>query len=128
VRASRSIVPSPDRIRVVVADDDEAVRTVLMRVLVDEGFDVVGAAADGLEAVSLAGELRPDTVLLDVRMPRVGGIEAARRIRPIDPAVRVVMLSAYDDPALQQEATAAGASRFLVKGCSLSELVDAVGG
>ncbi|HEY2543059.1 MAG TPA: response regulator transcription factor [Gaiellaceae bacterium] len=121
-------MPSPDRIRVVVADDDEAVRTVLMRVLVDEGFDVVGAAADGLEAVSLAGELRPDTVLLDVRMPRVGGIEAARRIRPIDPAVRVVMLSAYDDPALQQEATAAGASRFLVKGCSLSELVDAVGG
>jgi DNA-binding NarL/FixJ family response regulator len=119
---------SPERIRVLVADDDEAVRNVLMHVLVDEGFDVVGLAADGLEAVSLADALRPDTVLLDVRMPNVGGIEAARRIRPIDAAVRVVMLSAYDDPALQQEATDAGASRFLVKGCPLSELVDAVGG
>ena len=115
-------------LRVLVVDDDEAVRTVLSHVLGDEGFDVVGVAADGLEAVTLARALRPDTILLDVRMPGVGGIEAARRIRPIDPHVRLVMLSAYDDPTLQREAADAGASRFLIKGCALSELVDAIAG
>jgi len=129
-------VPSPDlayaapatAMRVLVVDDDDAVRTVLSHVLTDEGFDVVGVAADGLEAVALAKELRPDTIVLDVRMPGVGGIEAARRIRPIDAHVRFVMLSAYDDPTLQREAADAGASRFLVKGCALSDLVDAIAG
>ena len=119
---------SPDAVRVIVADDDEAVRNVLAHVLVDQGFDVVGMAADGLEAVALAESLQPDAVVLDVRMPRVGGIEAARRIRPLRAGTRVVMLSAYDDPALQQEAAAAGASRFLVKGCPLSDLVEAIDG
>lgn len=119
---------SPDAIRVLVADDDESVRTVLAHVLADYGFDVVGVAADGIEAVALTESLQPDAVVLDVRMPRVGGIEAARRIGPLRAGLRVIMLSAYDDPALQQEAAAAGASRFLVKGCSLSDLVDAVGG
>jgi two-component system invasion response regulator UvrY len=114
--------------RVLVVDDDDAVRTVLSHVLTDEGFDVVGVAADGLEAVALARTLHPDTIVLDVRMPGVGGIEAARRIRPVDPNVRLVMLSAYDDPTLQREAAAAGASRFLIKGCALSDLVDAIAG
>jgi len=118
-------VPSPDALRVLVADDDEAVRNALARVLEDEGFRVVGLAADGAEAVELAQTLTPDAVVLDVRMPRVGGIEAARRIGP---RIRVVMLSAYDDPALQREAADAGASCFLVKGCALSDLVEAVSG
>lgn len=120
---------SPDRAtRVLVVDDDEAVRTVLAHVLADEGLDVVGVAGDGADAVTLAEELRPDAIVLDVRMPGVGGIEAARRIRPIDANVRLVMLSAYDDPTLQQEASSAGASAFLVKGCALTDLVQAVGG
>ena len=121
-------MPPPEALRVLVADDDEAVRNVLEHVLDDEGFDVLGLAVDGAEAVELTEALTPDAVLLDVRMPNVGGIEAARRISPLRPATRVVMLSAYDDPALQQEAADAGASCFLVKGCSLSELVDAVSG
>jgi len=120
--------PSDRPARVVVVDDDEAVRTVLSHVLADEGLEVVGVAGDGAAAVCLAESLRPDAIVLDVRMPGIGGIEAARRIRPIDPDVRLVMLSAYDDPTLQQEAAAAGASVFLVKGCALSELVQAVGG
>lgn len=119
---------SPESVRVLVADDDEAVRDALAHVLTEEGFDVVGLAADGAEAVELAESLAPDAVILDVRMPRVGGIEAARRISPLRSDTRVVMLSAYDDPALQREAAAAGASRFLVKGCSLSELIEAVTG
>jgi DNA-binding NarL/FixJ family response regulator len=116
------------RPRVLVVDDDAAVRGVLSNVLADEGFEVVGAAADGAEAVELARSLRPDTVLLDVRMPGVDGIEAARRIRALDPGVRLVMLSAYDDPTLLREAAGVGASRFLVKGCPLPDLVEAVAG
>jgi DNA-binding NarL/FixJ family response regulator len=114
--------------RVLVADDDEAVRTVLSHVLSDEGIDVVGLACDGREAVALALELKPDTVLLDIRMPELGGIEAAQQIRAALPDMRLVMLSAYDDATLQQEAKVAGASRFLVKGCALSDLIDAVVG
>jgi len=114
--------------RVLVVDDDEAVRTVLSHVLADEGLDVVGVASDGAEAVALTLALSPDTIVLDVRMPGVGGIEAARRIRPIAPDARIVMLSAYDDPTLQSEAAEAGASRFLIKGCALSELVEAIAG
>jgi DNA-binding NarL/FixJ family response regulator len=114
--------------RVLVADDDEAVRTVLSQVLADEGVDVVGLACDGREAVALALELRPDTVLLDIRMPELGGLEAAREIRAADPSMRLVMLSAYDDATLQQEAKLVGASRFLIKGCPLDDLIDAVVG
>jgi DNA-binding NarL/FixJ family response regulator len=114
--------------RVVVADDDEAVRTVLSHVLSDEGIEVVGLACDGREAISLALELRPDTVLLDIRMPELGGIEAAQQIRAADQNMRLVMLSAYDDATLQQEAKAVGASRFLIKGCALADLIDAVVG
>jgi DNA-binding NarL/FixJ family response regulator len=122
--ASRPVVVT----RVLVADDDEAVRTVLSQVLADEGIDVVGLACDGREAVALALELRPDTVLLDIRMPELGGLEAAREIRAADPSMRLVMLSAYDDATLQQEAKLVGASRFLIKGCPLDDLIDAVVG
>ena len=111
--------------RVLVVDDDDAVRAVLAEVLQEEGFEVVGRAIDGIEGVSLALSLTPDGVLLDMRMPRMGGIEAARAILAQLPNVRIVMLSAYDDASLQAEAKA-GVSAFLVKGCPLSELVDAV--
>ena len=112
--------------RVLIADDDDAVRTVVSHVLSDEGLDVVGVARDGNEAVALALALRPDTVVLDIRMPGLGGLEAAQQIHSVDPNIRLVMLSAYDDATLQQEAQAAGASRFLIKGCALADLIDAV--
>ena len=112
--------------RVLVVDDDDAVRAVLAETLQEEGFQVVGQAIDGIEGVSLALSLTPDVVLLDVRMPRMGGIEAARAILAKLPNVRIVMLSAYNDLSLQAEAKEAGASAFLVKGCPFSELIDAV--
>jgi two-component system, response regulator PdtaR len=113
-------------IRLLVVDDDDAVRAVLAEMLEEEGFQVVGQAIDGIEGVSLALSLTPDGVLLDVRMPRMGGIEAARAILAQLPNVRIVMLSAYNDASLQAEAKEAGVSAFLVKGCALGELVDAV--
>ena len=111
--------------RVLVVDDNDAVRTVLSDVLQEEGFEVVGRAIDGIEGVSLALSLSPDGILLDVRMPRMGGIDAAREILSRLPNVRIVMLSAYDDASLKTEAREAGASAFLVKGCPLAEIVDA---
>lgn len=131
MQPSRELLPASKPLavtRVLVADDDEAVRTVLCQVLADEGIDVVGLAGDGREAVALALELRPDTVLLDIRMPELGGLDAAREIRAADPSMRLVMLSAYDDATLQQEAKLVGASRFLIKGCPLDDLIDAVVG
>jgi DNA-binding NarL/FixJ family response regulator len=112
--------------QVLVVDDDEGVRAVLADVLEDEGFEVVGRARDGVEGVALALSLAPDVILLDVRMPRLDGIGAARQIHEELPGARVVMLSAYDDQGLKSEARDAGASAFLVKGCPLGELVRAV--
>jgi DNA-binding NarL/FixJ family response regulator len=123
---SLELAPASRAWRVLVVDDDDAVRTVLSDVLLEEGFEVVGRAIDGIEGVSLALSLSPDGVLLDVRMPRMGGIDAARAILSRLPNVRIVMLSAYDDASLKAEAREAGASAFIVKGCPLSELIDAV--
>ncbi|HEY5058267.1 MAG TPA: response regulator [Gaiellaceae bacterium] len=109
-----------------VVDDDDTFRRMLVAVLADEGFEVLGPATDGLEGVALAHALRPDAIVLDIRMPGLDGLAAGRKIRDADPAVRLVFLSAYNDKTLQREAEALGAHDFLVKGCRLSELVDAL--
>jgi CheY-like chemotaxis protein len=113
-------------LRVLVVDDNPVLRRMLVAALDDEGFDVLGSARDGREGVAMARSLRPDAITLDVRMPGLDGLAAGRRIRDADQAVRIVFLSAYDDPTLQREAEALGATDFLVKGCRLSELVSAL--
>jgi two-component system nitrate/nitrite response regulator NarL len=117
---------SPGERRVLVVDDDPTFRRMLVAALEDEGFVILGAATDGLEGVALAHALRPDAIMLDVRMPGLDGLAAGRRIRLNDPDVRIVFLSAYDDATLQREAEALGATGFLVKGCRLAELVSAL--
>jgi len=115
-------------VRVLVVDDEPIVRNMLVEVLNDAGMTVVGEASDGLEGVELARTSQPDAILLDIRMPKLDGLGAGRQIRAADPNVRLVFFSAYDDPALKQEAQAVGASTFLVKGCPLDEIVDALTG
>jgi DNA-binding NarL/FixJ family response regulator len=110
-------------IRVVVVDDDDSVRAALITLLDHHGaFRVVAHATDGAYAPSLVAKLRPDVVVIDVRMPIVSGIDALALIRKVDRDVRVVMLSAYGDDALVTDAIAAGASGYLVKGCSAEQL------
>jgi DNA-binding NarL/FixJ family response regulator len=92
-------------IRILIADDDEIIREALTEFLSAKGFDVVGEAADGAEAIDAAIALRPDVVLVDIRMPRVNGIEAIQRIAAEVPTARMLALSAYDDPALSSSAT-----------------------
>jgi DNA-binding NarL/FixJ family response regulator len=94
--------------------------------MVDEGFDVVGEADNGEEAVRLAAELQPDVVLMDVSMPEMDGVEATRIIRATDTATRVIMLTMHADAEVLAEAIRAGASGYLVKDCSTDEVAAAV--
>lgn len=103
-------------VRVLVADDQRIVREGLGTLLgLLPGVEVVGTAADGDEAIRLAGELAPDVVLMDLRMPRCDGIEATRRLRELDPSVKVLVLTTYADDRSVIEALRAGARGYLTK-------------
>jgi DNA-binding NarL/FixJ family response regulator len=102
--------------RLLVVDDHEMLREALVELLVQAGFDVVGEAADGADAVALAKQLEPEVVLMDLRMPVLGGLDATRLIKDARPATQVVLLTAFDSPALQQQAEEAGCFAYLVKG------------
>lgn len=112
--------------RVVIADDQELVRTGFRMILKARGIDVVGMAADGVEAVSEVRRLRPDVVLLDIRMPRLDGLEAARQILAEAPECRVIMLTTFDLDQYVYAALAAGASGFLLKDVTPEYLANAV--
>jgi CheY-like chemotaxis protein len=108
--------------RVMLVDDDLGYRTMLRDWLADMGVTDVAVANDGAEAVELAGRISPDLILMDLRMPKMDGIEAARRIKARLPAVQVVMLSGYGDERLQRAAEEAGVYSYLVKGCPTEDL------
>ena len=116
-----------DPIRVLVADDQRVVREGLAMLLgLLPGIEVVGAAADGEEAVRMARARRPDVVLMDLRMPRLDGIEATRRLGEEVPAVRVIALTTYADEPSVLGALRAGARGFLTKDAGADEIRQAV--
>jgi DNA-binding NarL/FixJ family response regulator len=105
-----------NRPRLLVVDDHQMLRAALVDLLVQAGFEIAGEAADGADAVALAKQLEPDVVLMDLRMPVLGGLDATRLIKDACPAVQVVLLTAFESPALQQQAEEAGCFAYLVKG------------
>ncbi|AEY86381.1 MULTISPECIES: response regulator [Streptomyces] len=114
-------------IRVVLADDQPLVRAALQMVITDTAdVQVVGEAKDGAEAVRLTGELTPDVVVMDIRMPGMDGIEATRLITTGAGATRVVVLTTFDDDDYVYGALRAGASGFLVKDMALDDILAAV--
>ncbi len=113
------------QLRVVVAEDEALIRLDLVEMLREEGYDVVGEAADGEEAVRLATALRPDVVMLDVKMPVLDGITAAERIVAARIAP-VVMLTAFSQRQLVERARDAGVMAYLVKPFTQGELVPAI--
>jgi RNA polymerase sigma factor (sigma-70 family) len=118
--------------RVVIADDQELVRTGFTMILAAAGIDVVGQAGTGLEAIATTRRLRPDVVLMDIRMPELDGLEATRRILADAPTTvdgqptRVLMLTTFDLDQYVYAALTAGASGFLLKDVSPDHLVHAV--
>jgi DNA-binding NarL/FixJ family response regulator len=116
-----------DVVRVMVVDDQGLVREGLMTLLdAAAGIDPVGAAADGEEAVRLAARYLPDVVLMDLRMPRMDGVEATRRIREARPDTEVVVLTTHADEASILDAMRAGARGYLTKDAGIAEISRAV--
>jgi DNA-binding NarL/FixJ family response regulator len=114
-------------IRVLLADDQTLVRTGFRLILgAEPDIEVVGDAADGHEAIELARRLRPDVILMDIRMPRLDGLEATRRLAGAVPATRIVILTTYDLDEYVFDALRAGASGFILKDSPADQLVDAV--
>jgi two-component system, response regulator PdtaR len=120
LEGSRDVRP-----QVVLAEDEALIRLDLAEMLVEEGYDVVGQAADGEQAVQLVEELRPDLVVLDVKMPKVDGITAASRIVSLRIAP-VVMLTAFSQRELVERAREAGAMAYVVKPFGKADLVPAI--
>lgn len=114
-------------IRVLVADDQQLVREGL-RVLLDlaPGIRVVGEAGDGAEAVERARQLRPDVVLMDVRMPKLDGVAATRRVREMCPDVQVIILTTFDDDEYVFDGLRAGAAGYLLKDVPSEQLAEAI--
>jgi DNA-binding NarL/FixJ family response regulator len=120
-------VSSPGPVRVLVVDDQALFRRGLVVVLsASSDVEVVGEAADGEEAVALAQELKPDVVTMDVRMPRLSGVEATRHIRRVLPGTEVLVLTVSDDEDDLYEAVKAGANGYLLKEIAVEEIAETV--
>lgn len=115
------------KIRILLADDQSLFREGLRMLLsAQPDFEVVGEADNGLAAISLAVQLRPDIVLMDMRMPNVGGVEATRRLHEMLPGCRVIVLTTFGDDELVFAGLRAGAVGYLLKAVSSSQLLDAI--
>jgi len=115
------------KITVLLAEDHEVVRQGLRALLSNDGtFNIVGQAKTGREAVELAATLRPDVVLMDIAMPVLNGVEATRQILKVNPAAKILILSAYSDDEYVERVTTAGAAGFLEKQTSAEILTKAI--
>jgi len=116
------------KLNILLADDQslfaESLRTFLNNYA--EDMNVVGIARNGKEAIDMAAELKPDIILMDIRMPEMDGVEAVRRINPLFPEIKIIMLSTYKEDALVRSALIAGACGYLLKDISPTELITAI--
>ena len=115
-------------IKVVIADDHEVVRRGLVSLLAGSEVKIVGEATTGEEAVRVTKKMKPDVVLLDIRMQGKDGLAALEKIRVEMPGVRCVMLSTFDNPTYVARAVAAGAHDYMLKGCTRAELITSITG
>ena len=115
-----------DDVRVLLVDDHTIVRQGLRRILEEKDIEVVGEAEDGRKGLEMARELEPDVVVMDISMPKLGGIEATRRIRKEVPNAKVIILTIHFDENYIFKALDAGASAYLVKETASEDLIDAI--
>lgn len=113
--------------KILVVDDHDLVRMGLARMLNDvPGFETVGEAQSGEEAITQARSLQPDVVLMDVKMPGMGGLEATRRLHQANPGVKIIAVTAYDDNMHPTKLMQAGAMGYVTKDADFTEIVEAV--
>ncbi|GEO24820.1 chemotaxis protein CheY [Alicyclobacillus acidoterrestris] len=112
--------------KILVVDDAAFMRMMIKDILSKNGFEVVGEAADGAQAVEKYQELKPDLVTMDITMPEVDGIEALKRIRAIDASAKVIVCSAMGQQAMVIDAIQAGAKDFIVKPFQADRVIEAV--
>lgn len=114
-------------IRVLVVDDHELVRSGITRMLSDNpDLDVIGQASSGEDAIEFVRQERPDIVLMDIRMPGIGGLEATRRILRIDDSIRIIVVTACADDPFPTRVMQSGASAYITKGADIKEMVRAI--
>lgn len=114
-------------IKLLLVDDHDLVRTAIARMLSDiDDLDVIGQANSGEQAYSMAGELSPHVVVMDIRMPGIGGLEATRKIKQRYPEIKILALSACEDEPFPTRLLQAGASGYLTKGACIDETVRAI--
>jgi two-component system, NarL family, response regulator DegU len=115
------------RVRVLLCDDHDGYRDCIRLSLhAETSIEIVGEAADGLQAVARTLDINPDVVLMDLEMPRLDGIEATRRIKQAAKHIKVLFLCLYDDEEIAGRCLAAGASGYVLKGITCSQLTDAI--
>lgn len=112
--------------RILIVDDAAFMRMMIKDILTKNGYEVVGEAADGMQAVEKYNELRPDLVTMDITMPEMDGIEALRAIRSTDPNAVVIMCSAMGQQAMVIDAIQAGAKDFIVKPFQADRVIEAI--
>jgi len=127
VGSTRNEAAKSDPIRILIVDDHHIVRQGLVALLrTVSGFDVVAEAADGEQAVELYRKYRPDVTLMDLRLPKMNGVDAITRIREGEPGARIIVLTTFDGDEDIYRAMQAGAKGYLLKGMDLAELTEAV--
>ncbi len=114
-------------VSILVADDHDLVRTGIVRMLSDvEDFNVIGEVATGEEAITFCRQNTPDVILMDVRMPGIGGLEATRKLQHCSPSSKIIAVTVYSDDPYPSRLLEAGASGYLTKGAALDEMVTAI--
>lgn len=113
-------------IRLVIADDHEVVRRGIQSTLAGEAIEIVGEAIDGVEAVERVNELKPDVLLLDVRMPNKDGLSVLEDLQSSDVELKIVMLSSHDNPTYVARSVALGACDYLLKSVSREDLISSI--
>ena len=113
-------------VKVLIVDDSGYMRQVIRKYLEPKGFVIVGEAADGWEAIQLFDQLRPDVVTMDISMKKLGGIEATKKIKAMDPKAKVIMVSALGESRFIKEAIKAGANDFIIKPFAEERLIGSI--
>ena len=114
-------------IRILIVDDHHLVRVGTCRLLADvEGFEIIGEAASGEEAIDMVKDLKPDVALMDIQMPGIGGLEATRRCLRIDPELKIIVLTVHQGEPYPSKLMRAGAHGYLTKHANVDEMVLAI--